>query len=157
PGNQKVTVTNPAPCLAASNSANFAVSFPKPTLTSIAPNQVTVGYSGPLTLTVTGAQFYPQSVINWNGTALPTTYVSAGVLTATIPASDFVSLGSFPITVANPAPGGGSSSSLMFQVVANPAPVLTSISSNEVGANDPSAWYLGVTGTNFVPGSVIYW
>jgi hypothetical protein len=157
PGNEQITVTNPAPCTAGSNSATFAVNYPTPTLTSIGPNQVTVGYSGPLTLTVIGAQFYPQSVIKWNGTALPTTYVSAGALTATIPASDFVSLGSFPITVTNPAPGGGSSSSQTFRVIPNPTPVLTSISSNEVGADDPAAWYLAVAGTNFVPGSVIYW
>jgi hypothetical protein len=157
PGNEQITVTNPAPCASKSNARTFVVDFPTPTMTSVAPNQVTVGYSGPLTITVLGTQFYPQSVIDWNGSPLTTTYVSPGALTATIPAVDFTALGGFPITVVNPAPGGGRSVSQTFQVVPNPVPVLTSMSSTEVGANDPSAWYLAITGSNFVPGSVIDW
>ena len=77
----------------------ITVKFPRPTLTSISPNQVAQGYSGPLTLTALGGQFFPQSVVDWNGSALPTTYVSAGTLTATIPA------GGTPLG----NPGGGAS------------------------------------------------
>ena len=89
-------------------------------MTSISPNEIAVGYATPLTLTVTGSGFVSQSVVDWNSTALATTYVSSTELTATIPASDFATTGSFSVTVVNPAPGGGTSTAATFQVLAAP-------------------------------------
>jgi hypothetical protein len=43
-------------------------------------------------LTVNGTGFISGSAVNWNGTALSTTFVSSSQLTATIPASDFANL-----------------------------------------------------------------
>ncbi len=93
---------------------------PVPTLTSISPNVIVVGFASPVTLTVTGSGFISQSVVDWNSTALATTDVSSTELTATIPASDFATMGSFSVTVVNPAPGGGTSNAVTFQVLAAP-------------------------------------
>src|SRR5262249_28170089 len=92
-----------------------------------------VVYPSPLTLTVIGTGFCPQSQVAWNGTALVTTDISSTELTATIPASDFTSAGSAAITVINPAPGGGISNSLTFQVLAVP----TTVDVNAAWAADP--------------------
>jgi parallel beta-helix repeat protein len=96
-------------------------SNPVPVLNSISPSLIGVSYASPITLTVDGSGFISQSVVDWNGTALATSDVSSTELTATIPASDFTSVGNASITVTNPAPGGGTSSALTFQVLAAPS------------------------------------
>jgi hypothetical protein len=134
-------------------SFSGAGSLPPLALTSISPGQIGVGYSSPLTLTVTGSDFYPDSVVDWNGTALATTYVSGTTLTATIPASDFTSWGKDQITVVDPTTelGGGTTNSLTFSVV-NPPPTLTEISPKAIQAINPSGpEFLRVTGSNFFP------
>lgn len=72
----------------------------------LVPTAVAPG--GPdFTLTVNGAGFVPESVVRWNGSPRPTTFVSNTQLTAAIPAADIATIGSALITVFNPAPGGG--------------------------------------------------
>ncbi len=61
------------------------------------------------TLTANGTLFVSTSVINFNGKAEPTTFVSATQITAAIPASDVATAGNVNVTVTNPAPGGGTS------------------------------------------------
>jgi hypothetical protein len=58
--------------------------------------------------------------VNWNGNALPTTYVSATELNAVVAAADIATTSTASITVSNPAPGGGTSSSSSFSVMATP-------------------------------------
>ncbi|WP_460622967.1 T9SS type A sorting domain-containing protein [Hymenobacter tenuis] len=88
---------------------------PKPTLTALAPSSIAAG-SGGFTLAVTGSGFGAGSVVRFNGTELITTVVSATQLSASVPASAVAAAGSFPVTVFNPAPGGGSSESRTFTV-----------------------------------------
>lgn len=68
------------------------------------------------TLTVNGAGFVPGSIVNWNGTPLVTTYVSAGRLMAIVSASDVAMAGTARVTVVNPSPGGGSSDPAPFAI-----------------------------------------
>jgi hypothetical protein len=79
-----------------------------PLISAISPNAVQAG-SSDFTLTVTGSGFNEQSTVNLGATALTTTYASAGQLTATVPASQIANYGWQAVTVANPAPGGGTS------------------------------------------------
>jgi len=58
-------------------------------------------------LMVTGTNFNGNASINWNGTALTTTFVSGTQLTATIPAADVASAGTAAVTVTNPGTPGG--------------------------------------------------
>ena len=54
--------------------------------------------------------------MRWNGSARTTTYVSPTQLTAAITAADIASAGTFPVTVFNPTPGGGTSNAVNFVV-----------------------------------------
>ncbi len=71
------------------------------------------------TLTVNGTGFVSESVVNWNGSALATQFVSGSQLTAIVPASDIATASTGWVTVVNPAPGGGTSSVAFFTVAAD--------------------------------------
>ena len=93
-----------------------------PTISSLNPTCVTPG--GPqFTLTVNGTNFVSTSTVNWNGTALTTTFVSSTQLTAAVPASLIATAGTASITVANPC--AGATSTAVTLSIAN-TPVITS-------------------------------
>ena len=68
------------------------------------------------TLTVTGTNFWSDSVVQWNGSVRPTTYVSNTQLTASISALDLATEGTAQVTVFNPALGGETSNALIFTI-----------------------------------------
>jgi len=72
--------------------------------------------SGAFTLTVNGTGFRASSVVNWNGIPRATAFVSQSQLTAAILASDVAAARTASVTVVNPAPGGGVSNVVFFQV-----------------------------------------
>jgi len=74
----------------------------------LVPTSIAPGGPG-FTLTVNGTGFVSGSKVNWNGTALTTSFVSSSRLTASVSGSDIGSAGSAWVTVTNPAPGGGTS------------------------------------------------
>jgi hypothetical protein len=69
-----------------------------PSITSLTPAEVIAG-GADLMLTIDGANFTPDSIVLWNGSALETSYKSETELTATIPASLIASDGAVSITV----------------------------------------------------------
>ena len=71
-----------------------------PTITTLSPVSAFVGGSA-FTLTVTGTNFQTGSVVQWNGTPLSTTYVSATQLTTAVTASLIASVATASVTVAN--------------------------------------------------------
>ena len=159
-GTATLAVQNPAPGGGTSSTLNFTISAspnPTPNATSLSPSSAIAG--GPaFTLTVTGTQFISGSQMFWNGSQVPTTYVSGTSLTAQIPASDLSSVGTAAVAVLNPAPGGGSSDPLSFVISTppNPAPNAISLSPSSATAGGP-AFTLTVTGTQFVSGSQVLW
>jgi subtilisin len=106
-----------------------ALPNPVPTATTLSPARARTG-TGPLTLTITGSGFDAFSVVQWNGVNRPTTVVNTRTLTTTLSASDLQAPGTSQVRVVNPAPGGGTSTSLVFTV--DPPPTLT-ISAVKVG------------------------
>ena len=58
-------------------------------------------------LEVDGTNFGSNAVINFNGAAITTTYVSTTKLTATVPATAVMNTGAVPVTVTNPGTKGG--------------------------------------------------
>jgi hypothetical protein len=164
PGTAQVTAFNPGAGGGVSNPLTFTITPPPPpapTLLSLVPNTATAG-SNAFTLTVTGANFVTNSVVRWNGSNRPTTFVSATQLAAQLPASDIASVGSASVTVFTPPNalglGGGTSSPLLFTITpaANPVPVLLSINPNTATAGSP-ALTLTLNGSNFIAGSVVRW
>ena len=70
-----------------------------PAVTTIAPGSATAGGST-FTLMIIGRDFAPDSVVEWNGMARPTAFVSSGELRATIFAADIGQPGSVVVTVS---------------------------------------------------------
>ncbi len=119
-GTASITVTNP--CAATSNAVTFTITA-VPTISSLNPTCAAAG--GPqFTLTVNGTNFVSTSTVNWNATALATTFVSSTQLTATVPALRIAAAGTASITVVNPNPCGATSNAVTF-TIAN-TPVITS-------------------------------
>jgi uncharacterized protein len=81
-----------------------AVAGTIPSITQLNPNAVTAGDAA-FMLTVNGSNFASKAVVNWNGAAQPTTFVSTGQLTVSVPASLIAASGTAQVTVTNPATG----------------------------------------------------
>ncbi len=84
------------------------------TLLGIYPAHSEVDEAANFTLTVIGLSFTPDSVVRWNGSDRPTTYISDQQLTAAISAADVSTVGEFPVTVYDPM--GGESETVVFYV-----------------------------------------
>ena len=148
--------------LSAINGLRFGTSTlppptnPVPELTSLNPSSAAQGSSA-LTLQVRGRDFVAASVVRWNGSDRPTTFVDGRNLQAQISEEDLAEAGQAQVTVFSPAPGGGTSDARTFQVNAsNPVPAITSIDPDSRAAGG-AAFTLTVNGENFVQGSTVRW
>ena len=133
---------------------NLEVDNPAPTIASVAPTSEAVGATAAV-ITVSGTGFVPSTVINVNGAARTTTFISAMQVSVALSAADVASVGSLSLTAVNLTPGGGTSGAAPVAVIAaNPAPTIasTSPSSVVVGASAP---VVTVTGAGFVSSTVI--
>jgi hypothetical protein len=155
-GTASVTVFNPVPSGGTSAPLTFTINNPLPATTSLSPASVAWGGTG-FTLTVNGSNFVQSSTVNWNGSGLPTTYVSATQLQATVPAADCTAVGTDQVTVTSPAPGGGTSSPALTFSCVNPVPVTTSPLSPASVLAGSSAFMLAVNGSNFIPSATVLW
>jgi hypothetical protein len=100
----------------------------------VAPDAVAPG-SASFTLTVNGTGFVSGSVVQWNGAALATQFVSASQLTATVPPSDVALAGTASVTVLSPVPGGGISNPELLSVTGpRPATALSAMAGTPVGS-----------------------
>lgn len=145
-GNNK---TNQLPFIVSGGAAGTP-----PTLTSLAPN-TSYNNVASLALTANGTGFVSSSVIVWNGTAMPTTFVSSTQLTTTIPGTFLTVVGTDNVFVLNP--DSTVSNTLPFTITASPTttPTLTSISPTKSAVGDPG-FTLTLNGTNFATGCVAY-
>jgi len=125
-----------------------------PSLRAMTPSTVVAGTGG-FVLTVTGTNFAPTSVVQWNGMARATTYVSPTSLTAQINASDVASITTAYVLVTNSASGGGTSVGQQFQVTAT-VPTVTSLSP-ATAARGGSPYALTVNGTGFDSSVQVTW
>ncbi|HWY56603.1 MAG TPA: VCBS repeat-containing protein [Terriglobales bacterium] len=91
--------------------SHAAAGNPVPTVVGPPVPQAVPPASGQFTLKVYGANFVQGAVVNWNRQPRKTTFISARELQAQILASDVASPTAGYITVTNPPPGGGVSSS----------------------------------------------
>jgi uncharacterized repeat protein (TIGR01451 family) len=136
PGIANVSVFNPSPNGGLSNVVPFTILAWGPMLDSMTPLNAAAG-TGPLTLQVTGSNFYGNSTVQWNGSARPTTYVNSMTMTAVIPAADLLNAGNTAVTVFTPAPGGGTSGPLTFTITASARPVIVLQKSASPGTARP--------------------
>jgi hypothetical protein len=83
-----------------------------PAIASLAPATTNAGDPA-FTLTVNGSGFGTDSVVYWNGTALPSSYGTGTRVTAQVTATDVANVGMIPVYVRS---GGKNSNSVMFTV-----------------------------------------
>ena len=88
--------------------------YPLPRLDEVSPKVISEG-DGEIELELRGKDFFPESVVRFGGSPIPTRFISQERLTALLP-SYLVRVGTFPIDVVNPKPnefpGRGVSNSL---------------------------------------------
>lgn len=137
-----VQVVTPPPGGGSSNFVNFPINNPKPVLAAISPDSKVEG--GPnFVLTVTGSGFVNSSRVLFNGVLRSTIFVSSTKLTSTITSSDIATVGTYPVWVRNPAPGGGDSATKTFTVTKlGPSSIVVSPSALTGGQSANGAVYL---------------
>jgi hypothetical protein len=151
-GTYAVVVTNPVPGGGASSALNFTVNNPAPTLTSLSPTSALAGTASQ-TLTLNGTNFLSNSTVTYHSVAHTPIFLSSTQLTIALSASDLATGGTYGVAVTNPAPGGGTSSTLNF-TVNNLVPTLTSLSPSS-GTAGAAAQTLTLNGSNFVSTSTV--
>ncbi len=127
------------------NLAGAASSNPVPVLTSV--SSATGGDFG---LAVQGSNFVLSSVVQINGSPVPTRYVNSTNLVA---APSIPPTGSFDATVFNPPPGGGLSNVLRVNFGSYSLKAL-GVAAREAGSGDIS---LALQGSDFTPSLVALW
>jgi hypothetical protein len=143
PGANKVTAT-----FVPTDNFNFAGVIGSQTITVTAPSMIAIAPSssklgaGNTTLTVTGQGFVKGATVEWNGTALATTWVSLNELTAIVPAALLTAKGTSTITVADPN-GVAVTGSQTFTIIAQDA-VATASAKATVNAGESASLTLTV-------------
>jgi hypothetical protein len=88
-----------------------------PAISNLSPASTAPGGTT-FTLTVNGTSFVPGAGVDWNGTALATSFVSATQLTASVPATLIASAGIATVAVVNP--GAVTSGGVGFPIQSGP-------------------------------------
>ncbi len=156
-GTAVVFVFNPLPGGGASTSVEFPVAALAPAISFINPSSVAAGGSA-FALFVNGSNFVTDSVVNFNGTPLGTSFDGPALITAEISNAQIAAQGTASITVTTPSngvPGGGTSNAITL-TIGPPVtqPVVTSISPTSATAGGP-AFTLTLNGSGFVLGSQV--
>jgi hypothetical protein len=152
-GTAQVTVASIAPNVGAQSSspAPFTIATPRPVISGI-PTPLPVVRLEPVEMTFRGSSFFPQMAVRVNGAVRPRTVVSSGEVRVRLDAVDVAQAGPIEVRFENPQPTAGSAVASLG--VVNPAPAATSLSAQNVFVGS-QAFTLTVTGTRFVPGSVV--
>lgn len=148
----KLSVRTAAPGGGDSETLDFAIENPPPTLIAISPLSIVAG-SGDTTLGVVGSTFVKGSKILFGTTELATTFKDDEHLEGVIPKAQLPTSKSVPVTVKTPNPGGGETSKIAF-IISNPGSTIDSIDPPTVLLN-AADFTLKVKGTGFVAGSKI--
>jgi outer membrane protein assembly factor BamB len=125
----------------------YTVTLQSAQITSLVPNSTPAGGAG-LTLQLTGTGFTAQSVVEWYGTPLPTTYIGPTQLSAQLDSTVVAIPDIAQITVTTANPANETSLPATFAV--------TGVSPSVVTAGE-SAFNLTAIGTGFTSSSTVQW
>jgi hypothetical protein len=132
---------------------NISSLLPAPAVTAVNPTSVTAATAA-ANITVTGSLFQASASVIWNGSAVPTTFVNSGSLTAVVPVTDLTNGGTAAVAVMNGTAGKLSNS--VSVTVNNPIATEASLSTSSVSAGS-AAIAETITGTGFVTSSKVTW
>jgi len=152
-GNVPISVTTPAPNGGTSNVMNLAVvSTNAPKLTSINPSTVEAG-STTFKMSIAGTGFKTDDIVQFNGTAIPTEFISTTQIVGTIDASLVTNAGTADITVTH-KDGSGTSAPLTLNIITALAPNITGFSPSSASVGT-APFTLAVLGANFTSSSIV--
>jgi sugar lactone lactonase YvrE len=134
-------------------AVNLEVTNPVPAITQTIPATVMLGAVSPV-VSVAGTGFVPTTVIDVNGSARTTIFVSATQVDVALTAADVAATGSLSLTAVNATPGGGTSTAAAV-AVNNPPPGSFKLSPSVVLTGTATPTTITVTGTNFIPASTV--
>ena len=77
-----------------------------PAIANLNPASVNAGDAA-FMMTVNGSNFASKAVVNWNGVAQSTTFMTSGQLTMSVPAMAVATAGTVQISVTNPGTNNG--------------------------------------------------
>lgn len=123
-----------------------------PTLATVTPASVVSG-APDTTVRIAGAGFDARSIVNLDGQALPTTFVSATALDATVNQEWLSGFGRRSVITVS-TPGKGETIGIGFDR-GNPKPEIGTPSPLGARLSGPSGTVVSVPGASFVPGTVI--
>jgi hypothetical protein len=94
--------------------ATFGFGLVPPSLTELSPGAAPAN-TAPFTMTVNGANFYPDAVVFWNGTPQSTRFISSNQLLVAVTSEDLMQFGLAQVYVRT---GGLNTNTLDFDVTA---------------------------------------
>jgi uncharacterized repeat protein (TIGR01451 family) len=151
-GTAKISAANPSPGGGTSAIQNYIISVPVAAMTSLSPQSITQGAAA--TITISGTAFEANSVVQWNGSARPTTFVDGSTLKVALTAADVQNFGAGSLAVLNP--GLPPTTPLELTVISS-TPTILSISPNTVatysGTNVPQQVF--IFGSGFAPNATV--
>ena len=151
----QLSMANPAPGGGNSATVAFNVTSPMPHVASISPATIVQGSAATITLSGTG--FEANSVVTWNGSSRPTTFISATSLQIALTAGDTQTLGAGQLAVTNPGPGGTTAPPIPLSIVAVTTPIISSITpaSTLVNATGTTPLPIMIQGSNFAANATL--
>jgi hypothetical protein len=130
-------------------SCQQEIKSPSPVITSLSPTSIAAQQPA-FELEVNGANFTPNSIVTWNGSARTTLFQTTKEVTAQIFASDIEQPGQASVAVLTEPPGGGTTKTLIFTInpIQSNIPAISAISPTTV-ATGSAGFSLNITGQNF--------
>ena len=141
-----------SPTLASMQPANVSNAV---ILSAVSPSSV-VANGESLAFTISGSNFNNYSVVLWNGFLIPTGYIAATQLVATVPAEYLTQEGTALITVATASASSASIASGAPVAVLSDSPVARISSASVSDTVSGNGTILSLTGSDFVPASIVY-
>jgi uncharacterized protein (DUF1800 family) len=139
--NNKVTIESSSDIYPSKGSYGVAVLNPIPIVTAVTPGAFSEGVAQ---IAVNGSAFVYGAQILWNGTPVPTTYLSGTQLVAMV--TEYTP-GTYPVTVVNPDPGSASSQKVNALVQPGQVVILLQPSETSVRVNNSITINPTVTGS----------
>ena len=129
-----------------SGSATVTLENAIPVISSVTPTTLTAGT--PFEMTVNGTGFTPGSIVNLGSLGLSTTFIAPTQLIA-VGTPTLAQVGTVPVTVVNPDPGGSTSAPFSVQVVGPNSNITVTVSPKTatLGAGNVQQFQATVTGS----------
>jgi hypothetical protein len=133
----------------------LAQKIPVPAIAQpLVPTTVSPG-AGSFTLQVKGTGFISTSAVDWNGTALATTFVNSDELQAVVPSSKISAAGTAAITVVNTGTPHPKISGTVYFPINTPVPVVNFTSVSYATGTNPTGIVIGDVNGDGIPDLVI--